>query len=207
MPMAATSPDNPAEDNLAQRKAAQRAQMGKVRARVHAAEGEAAGAKLAALAARHIAWPDGAAVSGFWPYASEINTVPLLEMLAGRGLAVCLPVVVAMETPLVFRAWAPGDELVPGKWNIPIPAETQAEVTPDVLLVPMLAFDRQGYRLGYGGGFYDRTLEMLRARRPVKAIGVAYQAQEVDAVVHGAFDQPLDAVLSEQGYFEPERAG
>ena len=90
---------------------------------------------------------------------------------------------------------------MPGMWDIPVPAETAPEVLPDVLLVPMLAFDAQGYRLGYGGGFYDRTLEKLRALKPVVAIGVAYAAQEVTEVPHGDHDQPLDLIMTEKGPF------
>jgi 5-formyltetrahydrofolate cyclo-ligase len=105
--------------------------------------------------------------------------------------------VIAPEQPLIFRAWEPGDKLVPGVWDIPIPQESAEEVLPDVLLVPMLAFDRAGYRLGYGGGFYDRTLEKLRALKKVTAIGVAYQAQLVDQVPVGPHDAPLDYILTE----------
>jgi 5-formyltetrahydrofolate cyclo-ligase len=87
---------------------------------------------------------------------------------------------------------------VPGVWNIPVPPETSPELLPDVLLVPMLAFDRNGYRLGYGGGFYDRTLVKLRAIKPVVAIGVAYSAQEVPEVPRAPFDQPLDWIMTER---------
>jgi 5-formyltetrahydrofolate cyclo-ligase len=90
---------------------------------------------------------------------------------------------------------------VPGIWNIPVPPETSPEVLPDVLLVPMLAFDRRGYRLGYGGGFYDRTLVKLRALKPVLAVGVAYAAQEVAEVLRAPYDQPLDYVMTEAGTF------
>ena len=121
---------------------------------------------------------------------------------AGSSLALRgLPVVIGADQPLLFRAWTPGETLAPGVWDIPIPPETAAEVLPDVLLVPMLAFDRQGYRLGYGGGFYDRTLEKLRAFRRVWAVGVAYAAQEVEAVPRGDHDAPLDYVMTEQETF------
>jgi 5-formyltetrahydrofolate cyclo-ligase len=136
-------------------------------------------------------------VSGFIPYKSEITTVPLMNALRRKGWKTCLPVVIAPEQPLIFRAWEPGDKLVPGVWDIPIPQESAEEVLPDVLLVPMLAFDRAGYRLGYGGGFYDRTLEKLRALKKVTAIGVAYQAQLVDQVPVGPHDAPLDYILTE----------
>jgi 5-formyltetrahydrofolate cyclo-ligase len=140
-------------------------------------------------------------VSGFIPYKSEITTIPLLNALRRQGWQTCLPVVIAQEQPLVFRAWQPGDPLVPGVWDIPIPPPEVPEVLPDVLLVPMLAFDRRGYRLGYGGGFYDRTLEKLRAIKTVIAIGVAYHAQMVDEVPLGAHDAPLDYVMTEEETF------
>ena len=140
-------------------------------------------------------------VSGFIPYKSEISTVPLMNALRRQGWQTCLPVVVGAEQPLVFRSWTPGEPLVPGVWEIPVPVETAPEVLPDVLLVPMLAFDRAGYRLGYGGGFYDRTLEKLRARKKVVAIGVAYGAQMVDEVPRGPYDAPLDYVMTETETF------
>lgn len=145
----------------------------------------------------------GKTVSGFIPYLSEIDTRPLLRSLGARGLQTCVPVVIENNTPLEFRVWAPGDATVPGRWRIPVPPEGTAVVDPDVLLVPMLTYDRSGYRLGYGGGFYDRTLEKLRAIKSVIAIGVAYSAQQVDTVVRGEHDQPLDWILTEKGPFRP----
>ena len=140
-------------------------------------------------------------VSGFIPYKSEITTVPMLSRLRRDGWQTCLPIVIAAEQPLIFRAWAPGDPLVPGVWDIPIPLDTAAELLPDMLLVPLLAFDRKGFRLGYGGGFYDRTLEKLRQLKKVVAIGVAYHAQMVDEVPVGIHDAPLDYVMTEQETF------
>ena len=134
-----------------------------------------------------------------FPYKSEIDTRPLLGKLAGEGWTTCLPIVIALGEPLIFRRWLPGEPTVPGVWGIPRPTDDAALVEPDVLLVPLMAFDRQGFRLGYGGGFYDRTLELLRAKKPIVAIGVAYAAQEVDFVAHDAHDQPLDFVMTERG--------
>ena len=154
-----------------------------------------------ALAARGLPADLGAAkgiVSGFIPYKSEISTLPLLGELQHQGWRTCLPVVIAAEQPLVFRAWSLRHKLVPGMWDIPIPDDSAEEVLPDVLLVPMLAFDAKGYRLGYGGGFYDRTLEKLRALKTVTAIGVAYGAQMVDEVPRGPHDAPLDYVMTEE---------
>jgi 5-formyltetrahydrofolate cyclo-ligase len=138
-------------------------------------------------------------VSGFFPYKSEIDVRPLLGKLAAEGWTTCLPIVIAKNEPLMFRRWLPGEPTVPGVWDIPRPADDAPEVLPDVLLVPLMAFDRLGYRLGYGGGFYDRTLEKLRKRKTVTAIGVAYADQQVDSVPRGAHDQPLDFILTEKG--------
>lgn len=145
----------------------------------------------------------GKTVSGFIPYLSEIDTRALLSALGAHGCETCVPVVIENNTPLEFRAWAPGEPTVPGRWGIPVPPDGSRVVDPDVLLVPMLAYDRYGYRLGYGGGFYDRTLEKLRAMKPVIAIGVAYSAQQVDEVVRGEHDQPLDWILTEEGPLKP----
>ncbi len=162
---------------------------------------QAAGAKAGeALAHRGlpVAKPNAAPViSGFHPYQSEISTLPLLARLKAEGWITALPVVIAKATPLTFRAWAPGEALVSGIWDIQVPPETSPEVVPDVLLVPLLAFDPQGYRLGYGGGFYDRTLALLRARNPVVAIGIGFAGQAVDSVPHDGLDQRVDYVMTE----------
>lgn len=139
-------------------------------------------------------------VSAFYPYRSEIDTLPLLGRLAGEGWTTCLPIVISAGLPLLFRKWMPGAPVVLGEWDIPRPPEDATEVDPDVLLVPLLAFDRTGYRLGYGGGFYDRSLAKLRAMKPIVAIGVAYAAQEWDAVPRGDYDQKLDGFLTENGF-------
>ncbi len=136
-------------------------------------------------------------VSAFFPYQSEIDTRPLLGKLAGDGWTTCLPIVVVPGLPLEFRRWLPGAPTIPGVWNIPRPTEDAELVEPDVLIIPLLSFDRSGYRLGYGGGFYDRTLEKLRAKKNIIAIGVGYSAQEVDHVPAGDHDQPLDYVMTE----------
>jgi 5-formyltetrahydrofolate cyclo-ligase len=114
--------------------------------------------------------------------------------------------VLGKNLPLKFRLWTPGEPTIAGVWNIPMPPEAAAEIFPDVVLVPMLAFDKQGYRLGYGGGFYDRTLRQLRARKSIEAIGIAYAAQEIPKVPHGEHDEPLDWILTERGIRKPERA-
>ena len=141
-------------------------------------------------------------ISAFHSFGTEISTFELFDKLVAEGWTTALPVVVAKNTPLLFRQWAPGDALVLGRWDIQIPPETAPEVQPDVLLVPMLAFDRKGYRMGYGGGFYDRTLAKLRALKKVTAIGIAYAGQEIDMVPRDDHDQPLDWIMTEQETFK-----
>jgi 5-formyltetrahydrofolate cyclo-ligase len=142
-------------------------------------------------------------VSGFHPFGSEVDCVPLLGELARRGATTALPVIVAKGVPLIFRAWAPGDRLAAGVWGILAPPESAEEVVPDLVLVPLVAFDGEGYRLGYGGGFYDRTLERLRRAGKVTAIGVAFACQEVGQQVgrvpREAHDARLDGVVTEDG--------
>ncbi len=143
-------------------------------------------------------FPAGTVVSGYWPLAEELDLRPLLAALDGRGCQVVLPVVAGKDRPLVFRDWKPGDRLVPAGFGTLVPAMTCAARAPDVLLVPLLAFDRTGYRLGYGGGFYDRTLAELRAEKSVTAIGMAFSALEVDAVPRDANDQALEWIVTER---------
>lgn len=137
----------------------------------------------------------GKVLSGYMPMRSEID--PLPAMAAHQG-PVGVPVILAKASPLRFREWTPGCRLVEGAFKALIPEEG-AWVEPEVMIVPMLAFDGRGYRLGYGGGFYDRTLEGLRAKGPVLAVGFAFAAQEVAEVPTDAFDQRLDAVVTERG--------
>jgi 5-formyltetrahydrofolate cyclo-ligase len=184
--------------SLADIKKNARSAAAKARAAAHAEFKDTAGHALAARGLpRGLAGTPGI-VSGFIPYKSEIGTLPLMAALIARGWTAALPVVVAQGEPLIFRAWAPGQPLESGLWDIPVPRPEAPEVLPDVLLVPGLSFDRKGYRLGYGGGFYDRTLAKLRLVKPVTAIGVAYHAQMVDEVAHDEFDAPLDFVMTEK---------
>jgi 5-formyltetrahydrofolate cyclo-ligase len=137
----------------------------------------------------------GKALAGYMPMRTEIN--PLPAMSAHQGL-VGVPVIMAAATPLKLREWGPGVAMVAGEFGALIPAEG-AWVTPQVVIVPLLAFDSRGFRLGYGGGFYDRTLQGLRAKGPVLAIGFAFAAQEVDEVPTDDFDQRLDLIVTEAG--------
>ncbi|MDD8021712.1 MAG: 5-formyltetrahydrofolate cyclo-ligase [Paracoccaceae bacterium] len=142
-----------------------------------------------------------AALAGYMPMRSEID--PRAAMAAHPG-PVGVPVILGPGQPLIFRSWTPDAPMIEGAFGALIP-ETGAEITPRVLIVPLLAFDRRGYRLGYGGGFYDRTLEQLRAHGPVTAIGFAYAAQETPEVPTEPTDQPLDLIVTEVGVFAPAR--
>ncbi len=150
--------------------------------------------QAAELLADVLAGHRGKVLAGYMPMRTEID--PLPAMSAHQG-AVGVPVIIAAATPLRFREWGPGVAMLAGAFGAAIPAEG-AWVVPQVLIVPLLAFDARGYRLGYGGGFYDRTLMGLRSRAPTLAIGFAFGAQEVDAVPIDEFDQKLDAVVTEK---------
>jgi len=141
----------------------------------------------------------GAIVSGFAPLPDEFRVWPLLRRLSREGHRLALPVMQGKTKPLLFRAWTPGDAMDRGVWGIAEPKADKPELEPDILLVPLLAFDRRGWRLGYGGGFYDRTLAGLRARKPIAAVGLGYDQQQVDAVPHLDYDQRLDWVLTPSG--------
>lgn len=170
------------------------------RARAFADEGGAeASARIAAHGIGFAGVPAPAVVSGFLPIGEEIDPTPLMRRLLGEGYSLALPVMEAKGRPLVFRAWAPGDALAETMWGIREPLPTAQQVEPDVVLGPLLAFDAEGYRLGYGGGFYDRTLVRLRKLKSVVAVGLAYDGQRVDAVPHVDYDERLDWVLTPTG--------
>lgn len=156
----------------------------------------------AAIAAHGIAFagpPPGAIVAGFLPISEEIDPLPLMLRVAGDGYNLTLPVMEGKGRRLRFRRWQPGDPLAERAWGIREPLPTAPEADPDVMLVPLLAFDAAGHRLGYGGGFYDCTLAAARARMQVVAIGLAFDAQEMPAVPRQDFDQRLDWVLTPSG--------
>jgi 5-formyltetrahydrofolate cyclo-ligase len=137
-------------------------------------------------------------VSGFMPLKSEINPLPLMQKLSEAGARLALPAIAGRGKPLIMRAWAWGEPLDHGQWGIREPKPEAAELEPDILLVPLLAFDRAGHRIGYGAGYYDRTIGRLRAIKPVTAIGVAFAAQEVAKVPATERDARLDLVLTER---------
>lgn len=169
------------------------------RRKAHERQAESAPLLLASLAFPPKLTSGFNCVSAFHPYRSEIDTRPLLGRLAGEGWTTALPVVIAAGSPLMFRRWLPGEPLGKDAMGIEIPLPNAPQVEPDVLIVPLLAFDSEGYRLGYGGGFYDRTLAILRAKKRIVAIGVAYASQQVPSVPHEPYDQKLDFVMTERG--------
>jgi 5-formyltetrahydrofolate cyclo-ligase len=164
-----------------------------------------AAAALANLALDGLGAAPGAVVAGYAPIGDEIDPMPLMELLAGSHP--CALPSVEEERALTFRLWSPLVALLPGRYGIPSPSLDSPAILPDILLVPMLAFDRRGHRLGYGGGHYDATLALLRGRKPIQAVGLAYAAQEIERVPDEGWDQVLDAVATEKGFmrFESER--
>ncbi len=182
----------------------------KDRLRVRAKAARVAAARANPRAAEHLARqllqnlpiPRGAVVSGFWPLPGEIDLRPVLTALHQRGCSLVLPVMQGAGKPLLFRAWAPGDQLLAAGFGTQEPAPDQPMRTPEVLLVPLLAFDRCGFRLGYGGGFYDRTLAELAARGHAVAVGIAYAGQEVESVPHDERDQRLQWIVTDVGVID-----
>jgi len=166
-------------------------------ARRRAVHDPARSARAAAFLLEELRPHAGRVISGYMPIRTEVSPLPAMEAMAGV-CRICVPVIEGPARPLVFREWRPGCEMVDGPFGARVPAEGEW-LEPDVLIVPLLAFDRQGGRLGYGGGFYDRSLEALRARRPVLAIGFAYAGQEAAALPIEPTDQPLDMIVTDEG--------
>ena len=141
-------------------------------------------------------------VAGYLPLRSEIDPRPTMLALIGLGYRIGAPVVVASDAPLRFREWTPRARLERGAFGVSHPVEGDW-IEPDAILAPLLAFDAEGWRLGYGGGFYDRTFAALRARRGVAALGLAFAGQQVATVPHGPEDERLDAVVTARGIVRP----
>ena len=162
-----------------------------------AEERKRAGEAIAARAFPLAIMP-GVVVSGFMPLKSEISPLSLMQKLAGAGARLALPTIAGRGKPLTMRAWQFGAPLERGQWGIREPKADAPEVDPDFLLVPLLAFDRAGFRIGYGAGYYDMTIRRLRGLKPVTAVGIAFAAQEVAKVPTTERDERLDLVLTER---------
>ncbi len=142
----------------------------------------------------------GLVISGYMPIRTEIDVLPAMNALHGVGHRICVPVIVRPGLPLSFREWTPDCEMVSGPFGAKVPAGGDW-LAPEVLIVPLVSFDMQGFRLGYGGGYYDRSLELLRKKKPTLAVGYAYSGQQGDVPVE-ITDQRLDAIVTEGGVTE-----
>lgn len=190
-------------NEIAERKKAAREAATARRATAHETAKSAGSALVAAMDESGLLRP-GAIVSGYMPIRTEIDPRPLMRELSRRGHELCLPVIDGADKPLRFRKWSPGSAMTTGPYGAAVPA-SGAWVEPDLFLVPCLAFDRRGYRLGYGGGYYDRTLAGIAANRDTVAVALAFAAQEmVDLPIEGT-DVPVDAVLTEAGHISTRR--
>jgi 5-formyltetrahydrofolate cyclo-ligase len=164
-------------------------------------ENEEASWKLTENFLRHIRLEKGAVIGGYSAVREEMDLTDLNEVLRAKGHKITLPVMTGKGKPLIFRVHEKGDRLLANPLGILEPDSTAAGVFPDVLLVPLLAFDRRRNRLGYGGGYYDRTISKLRSHKPVLALGIAYACQEVSEIPMGPNDIPLDNIITELDVF------
>lgn len=155
-------------------------------------------AEAIATASLPLELPHGVIVAGYSPINSEIDPFPLMQALRARGAELALPVIVRRDHALIFRSWVPEEGLVRGQYGIFEPSSDSPDVDPDIVLVPLAAFDRAGHRIGYGRGYYDRTLQNLRAMKKITTVGIAFSVQEIGAVPALAHDERLDCVLTER---------
>jgi 5-formyltetrahydrofolate cyclo-ligase len=165
-----------------------------------------AAAEIIAARKFPVAIPRGAVVSGFMPMKSEINPLPLLKRLAAAGAKLALPVVAGRGKPLIMRAWEFGAPLEAGVWGIRQPKADAPEIDPDILIVPLAAFDRAGHRIGYGAGYYDMTITRLRGIKSVVVLGIGFAAQEIPRVPATERDARLDLVLTEREIIDFRKA-
>lgn len=193
--------------SVAEAKARMRVES-QARRRAMAAAAPDAGERVADFVERVVPLPPDTVASAYWPLEHELDPRPLMRRLVARGLRMALPVTIEKGRPLEFRRWTPEMELRPGPLGVMQPPPAAEALRPTLLLVPMLAFDAEGWRLGWGAGYYDRTLAALRgsaAEGAVHAVGLAFAGQEVARVPHDALDEPLDRIVTERGCREPRR--
>ena len=193
-------PPEPEMTSVDEAKALLRKQAAATRARL-AERAEQHSQRLVRQADRFIARFAPVVVAGYWPVRSELNLLPFLSALQDKGIRLCLPITGPDATPLSFHAWDDGGELEKGRFHIYQPSATAELLVPDVICVPLLAFNSACHRLGYGGGYYDRTLAALRGKgHRFAAVGIAYSGQQSDQLIIGPYDQPLDDVLTPEGF-------
>src|SRR4051812_47784154 len=164
---------------------------------VHGARSVAAAAEVRARVLTALP-PTSQIIAGYWPLGDELDCRPALGGLCEHGRTVALPVVAGQGLVLIFRTWLAGEAMEPGPFGTSHPTARAAVVEPDTLLLPLIAFDRRGHRLGYGAGYYDRTVGALRRQRSVLTIGLAYDEQEVDEVPAATHDQAMDAIITDR---------
>ena len=187
-------------DDVWKAKNALREYAGARRRLAHRQAGPGAGIRAADHFLANVPVAPGAIVSGYWPIQEEFDVLPLLRRLDAAGYRCSLPYVDKKQHVLIFREWRPGTVMIEGPFRIPEPAETARELTPTILLVPLLAYDAEGFRLGYGGGYYDGALAHLRdAGGAVLAVGMAFSEQLVERVPHGERDEQLEWIVTERG--------
>jgi 5-formyltetrahydrofolate cyclo-ligase len=184
---------------VVEQKRKMRASAKQTRAAAYSRIGASAAQKIAAHGIGFTGAASGALVSGFSAIGDEIDPLPLMTKLGEQGFELCLPVMQGRGEALIFRRWAPGDATAETIWGIREPLANAPEVEPDVVLAALLLFDAQGYRLGYGGGHYDRTLRALSEKKAIVSVGLAYDEQKVDSVPHLDYDVPLDWILTPSG--------
>jgi 5-formyltetrahydrofolate cyclo-ligase len=161
-------------------------------------EQRVAAAEAIATTPIHLEIAPGTIVAGYSPINSEIDPFPLMRSLEKMGAELALPVIVKRDHPLIFRSWSPDEGLVRGSYGIFQPSSDAPDVDPDIVLVPLAAYDRAGHRIGYGRGYYDRTLHQLRAMKKMTVIGIAFAVQEIEIVPALPHDEQLDCVLTER---------
>jgi 5-formyltetrahydrofolate cyclo-ligase len=161
------------------------------------ADARAGAAQAIAARAFPVEMAGGATVSGYWPIRSEIDPMPLMRRLAAQGARLALPAITGRDQPLIFRAWSSDTEMLQGQLGIMEPSPRADVVEPDIVLVPLAAFDRVGHRIGYGAGHYDRSLRQLMMSKPIVAIGLAFAVQQIDTIPSLPHDVRLHYVLTE----------
>jgi 5-formyltetrahydrofolate cyclo-ligase len=188
----------PTREEIEEEKTALRALARDRRAEYHTRDGAEAARQVRDRFLARVPCPAGTLVAGYWPFGSEMDPMPLLEALHARGHPLALPVVERRRAPLIFRRWKPGDEMSAHRFGMSEPLASSPRVDPDLIVMPLLCFDGQGNRLGYGGGFYDRTLVIQRKIKKTLAVGIAFAVQRVERIPTDIHDQKLDWIVTEK---------
>jgi len=167
---------------------------------IPAQDREGAGIKVAASFLQNITLQQHSVISAYWPLPTELDCRPLVNALFNEGYRLALPAVIVKKQSMCFRCWKPGDSLAKSDLGVLEPLPIAKEITPNVVIAPFLAINSQGFRLGYGGGYYDRALRALRKTAPdLLAVGLGYSVQEVATLPYDENDEPMDWLVTEQG--------